>query len=331
VITKLKIEGLRGIREGELSDLAPLTILVGPSGSGKSTILDALLIVAANALGDAIGRAVNRRAELLGGASWLFYRRHETARLEVEQEGRLRAYSLRRSPVAEEIVCDVMSAGADRTQVVLHDAKTTFDVWNAYEPLDGGHPLRLPSVRLIEPQAGAVHPALYKLFGEAKQRGQHIAIRETLKDVVPGALDLSINTVTSGDRDLPYVEIEYADHTVPVAAAGSGIYGLLRLVIELSVQPGGLALVEEPEVHQHPAAIHQSAKALLVAVRRGVQVVVSTHSLDLIDSLLAHATPEDLERLVVFRVVTRDGVLLKSSFPGAVVATARQDIDEDLR
>ena len=116
-----------------------------------------------------------------------------------------------------------------------------------------------------------------------------------------------------------------------MAAAGSGIYGLLRLIIELSVQPGGLALVEEPEVHQHPAAIHQSAKALLVAMRRGVQVVVSTHSLDLIDSLLAQATPEDLEKFAVFRVVTRDGVLLKSRFPGPMVAMARQEIDEDLR
>ena len=186
MITKLTIEGLRGIREGELTDLAPLTILVGPSGSGKSTILDALLIVAANSLGDAIGRTVNRRAELLGGASWLFHRRQEMAQLKVEHEGRQRTYWLRRSPVAEEIVCDVTTAGADRNAVVLHDAKATFDVWNAYEPTDGGHPLRLPPVRLIEPQAGAVHSALHKLFGEAKQRGQHLAIRVTLKDVVRG-------------------------------------------------------------------------------------------------------------------------------------------------
>jgi len=39
VIKKITIKKLRGIREGMLADLEPLTILVGPNGSGKSTVL----------------------------------------------------------------------------------------------------------------------------------------------------------------------------------------------------------------------------------------------------------------------------------------------------
>ena len=49
MITSVSIENLRGIREGRLDGLAPLTVLVGPNGSGKSTVLDALLIGGAGA------------------------------------------------------------------------------------------------------------------------------------------------------------------------------------------------------------------------------------------------------------------------------------------
>src|SRR5262245_31737715 len=46
VIRSVEVTRLRGIREGKLTDLTPLVVLVGPNGSGKSTILDALLIAA---------------------------------------------------------------------------------------------------------------------------------------------------------------------------------------------------------------------------------------------------------------------------------------------
>ena len=45
--------------------------------------------------------------------------------------------------------------------------------------------------------------------------------------------------------------------------------------------------MEEPEVHMHPGAIRQCARAILAAVRRGIQIVLSTHSLELIDALLS--------------------------------------------
>lgn len=49
-------------------------------------------------------------------------------------------------------------------------------------------------------------------------------------------------------------------------------------------------MVEEPEVYQHPRSIRQQARALLAAMRRGVQLVVTTHSLELIDEVVSEAT-----------------------------------------
>src|SRR6266571_6439785 len=61
MIEKLEIENYRGIAHGEISGLAPLTILVGPNSSGKSTVLEALLLSASPDSGDAMVRAALRR------------------------------------------------------------------------------------------------------------------------------------------------------------------------------------------------------------------------------------------------------------------------------
>src|SRR5437773_9919680 len=74
VIQSVEINGLRGIREGKLTDLTPLVVLVGPNGSGKSTILDAILIGASPTPAEAVGQAVARREGLREGARWLLWK-----------------------------------------------------------------------------------------------------------------------------------------------------------------------------------------------------------------------------------------------------------------
>ncbi len=39
-IESVRIENYRALREVELQDLTPLTVLIGPNGSGKSTVFD---------------------------------------------------------------------------------------------------------------------------------------------------------------------------------------------------------------------------------------------------------------------------------------------------
>lgn len=77
MITSIEIENLRGIRSGRLEGLTPLTILTGPNltgpnASGKSTVLDALLIAASPAPGEAVVHAVQRHPVVSDGAEWLF-------------------------------------------------------------------------------------------------------------------------------------------------------------------------------------------------------------------------------------------------------------------
>jgi predicted ATPase len=51
-LTYLRIRNYRALRDVELRDLTPLTVLVGPNGSGKSTVLDALAFLAEAVSGD---------------------------------------------------------------------------------------------------------------------------------------------------------------------------------------------------------------------------------------------------------------------------------------
>ncbi|MBK9260772.1 MAG: AAA family ATPase [Polyangiaceae bacterium] len=351
MIRGIDIERLRGIRTAHLTDLLPLTVLVGPSGSGKSTILDALLIATSGAPGDAIGRVIRRRAELPAGGPWLFERRHADARIELHGDAQSRrSCSLSWTPhPAEDLVrklpereqnrrpiqidCDVDAhAGRFRSRTVISVSNQyVFDLQLRDDNSDRRQFQSEPGAWLCEPAAGATHEALDRVYSRALREGRLEGVVKLVRDVLDGVIDLRVETVEDDPVDRPILSLVFEHGTVPVAGAGSGVYALIRLALDLAQLPGGMALVEEPEIHQHPAGIHRTAKVLLAAMRRGVQVVVSTHSLDLIDSLVAEADANDLERLCVMRVVLDEGTLRCSRYPGPMVVTARESLGEDLR
>lgn len=351
MITAIEIERLRGIRKGTLSDLAPLTVLVGPSGAGKSTVLDAFLIAGGSSPGDGVGRAVRRRAELAQGGPWLFERMQKDARIQLRGPGsEQRTCELSwSSSVSEDLVSKLPSVEQRRRPVEIacllsttfgaFRARTVVSTGNEYRfdlvPVDAAAELQVlrasKDVRLVEPSAGANHSPLHRAYSEASSEGRLAPVIDMLREALDGVQDLRVLTVEDDLVDRPILHIDYGTHTVPVAGSGSGIYALVRLALDLASMPGGLALVEEPEIHQHPSGIHRTAKVLIGAARRGIQVVVSTHSLDLVDSLLEVAEPEDLDKLCVTRVVLDGGELRSSVFSGRMVETARNQMGEDLR
>jgi len=74
MITKVWINGLRGIWKGHLNALSPITFLVGPNNSGKSTVLDALHLAGSKWVGTGIVDVLGRRPDLEAPARWLFHR-----------------------------------------------------------------------------------------------------------------------------------------------------------------------------------------------------------------------------------------------------------------
>ena len=117
-----------------------------------------------------------------------------------------------------------------------------------------------------------------------------------LNEVVPGLRDIRILTEHSDATDRPIVHLVFDAYSIPAALAGDGIHALLQLGLELISMSAGTMLLEEPEAFQHPVAMRQTARVILAAVRRNVQVILTTHSLEFIDVLLAEANDEDVRK-----------------------------------
>lgn len=68
-------------------------------------------------------------------------------------------------------------------------------------------------------------------------------------------------------------------HYVNLADVGFGVSQALPVIVALlSSDPGHIVYLEQPEVHLHPRAQEALAKFICQTVKRGVQVIVETHS-----------------------------------------------------
>ena len=70
-----------------------------------------------------------------------------------------------------------------------------------------------------------------------------------------------------------------AHDLVNIADAGFGLSSTLPVLVALrAAEPDRLLYLEEPEIHLHPNAQHKLAEVLADAAKRGIRIVVETHS-----------------------------------------------------
>ncbi len=335
MIISIEIENLRGIGSGRLDGLMPLTILTGPNPCGKSTVLDALLIATSPTPEDAVGLAVQRHPAVPGGARWLVRVPDNAASLEVEtSSGRRWQRRLKLLRHCDDDMRDRLLERQARppfAMISLREeaplALTAFGADNQYvgELLGELGPSKVSFALLVDP--GLPLP-LHRTFAAAVRAGRRNDIYELLSALVPEFERLEILVE---DDDTPSLYLTSAGRSVPVGLAGDGVQAFVQLALAVAVAPEGLVLVEEPEVYQHPRAIWQTARVLLANMRRGVQIVLTTHSLELIDALLAEANEDDLEKMALFNLLLEAGKLSSGRRAGEEIAFARQTLENDLR
>lgn len=111
----------------------------------------------------------------------------------------------------------------------------------------------------------------------------------TSKDVMGGKIAIS----ESGD--LSFLENDRS-FPLPVTAMGVVNLGILALLIERKVlDEDSFIFIDEPEAHLHPAWQIIMAETLFELARQGVNVVIATHSVDILKWLEIHIkkTPDD--------------------------------------
>jgi AAA domain, putative AbiEii toxin, Type IV TA system/AAA ATPase domain len=350
VITSVEVKNLRGIREGKLDDLSRLTVLVGRNGSGKSSLLEACLIAASPVPAFVAGLVVHSRQQY-SGARWLIHGGGGRDRLPAKLIATLSGGERIERDIYwdNHLAVDVMSRalanrGAPRPYTAFRiqrrhppsqdpsnpEAVSVVGIAadNQFEPLDaeGKDPKGIP-FRLVRPHSPI--QALHDLFSTALEQGRKREVLEHAKALIPDLVDLDILT----EAGVPWLALDLPGGPVPATLAGDGVQAALRIVFQLATAEG-TALIEEPEVHQHPAGLSRVALAIVTAVRGGLQVILATHSLELIDRLIDHLTDEEREQedlLTVVRVRLEAGKLYSTRNTASEVAQARVEIEEDLR
>lgn len=339
-LSSIRIERFRGIRNG-FAEFAPLTVLVGPNGSGKSTVLDALRLASGQNAAEGLGSILGRRPGAWREAAWLL-----PSGQPVATDGRLLLrYSLNGGPPQEfdlkferfEANGKAPGGKVPAASYRLEGPEPTFPTGRYYRELSVGTEgetrsvcldwrVPLPRVALLLPLHRQV--SLPDAWSQVRADGR----LAELHDLVAPLLGRDFRGIeVSSEAGRPVLHIVYTGRAVPLSIAGDGVATLIGLATEIISLQADAYLVEEPEIHLHTRAIWLIARQIVAAVGLGKQVILSTHSLDLIDGLLAALGPDGLPGLSLLRVSLQGGELSTLKIAGPDVAERRAEFHEDLR
>lgn len=316
MITALKIKGFRGIAQGSLEGLAPLTVLVGPNNSGKSTVLESLLLAAPGANVEALEHVVQRRGAI-GAESARAVAPSGVAQIQIQED--------ERNPLLE---MRADSTGHIEALILPGGDRFAFTVTEDGSALGAGSPGK--NARIIEVDSARRDPAeLERMISWADLANRRTWLLEMLKPLLPGLKDLRI--LVPGRRPTVYVDDDTG--VWPAAMAGDGFKRLLLMAARIASDESGLSLIEEPESFLHVGALPQVARLLWEASAgpRNQQIIATTHSLEYLDAQFLVATEEQLERSALFRLSLKRGELRATRVAGEKVRELRAEIGEDLR
>jgi len=121
------------------------------------------------------------------------------------------------------------------------------------------------------------------------------AVKETMKRICKG-FDIKLEEHLELDKVSNGFLSKETNYAVRPINTGFGISYVLPIVVAaLSTPPGGILIVENPEVHLHPAAQAELAQFLGYASQSGIQVIIETHSDHIINGLRVFGKDNDLE------------------------------------
>jgi len=348
VISSVRIDGFRGVKEGQVDGLGPISILVGPNNSGKSTCLEAMAVVGfASALPLALRILLHRGGPPRDALAHIVMSQADNAKLAVRLHDDSRCECVLKIGGARnpQLLDRARAEGLEEptlrvaVELVRHHPQNPRDLlMSAYVDGDGrisaptlesGGPFSPFECRLVEVQAVRERGTLEDAYTSITGAGRIRSVVEALAKSMKGLTDLRI--LKAGDDFILHAVFEDGP-PVPVYLTGDGSKRLVELAAAiLGVAQDGVVLLEEPECYQHPRHLRELAALLVESAKAGRQIILSTHSIELVDLLLDVAAGEGLRYPFVHRLRLVDGRLSGVVLNREQATVSRNDLFEDLR
>ncbi len=316
------IENFRGIEKLEVP-LSPLTVLVGPNGVGKSSVLDAISL-GGRLLGESVETLVRgRRQGLADPALWVVRYGQTQSTVRLTSKGASIAIVIR----SHNHVVHAKRQGASGEW----DAASEMGFGSGHSiGQSSGAPGPIP-VQFVDSARPYDPREMSARFTDIQRRGLKTQLEAFLRILDPRVRSIVMDATTEGTAE-PAVDLDGVGSR-PLALAGDGVRFMTQLVVGLMQSPQGTTLLEEPETHLHPAGVGALTDAILQQVVQEGQVVLTTHSAELVDQLFdaLAASEKPTKWMTVIRLRREDQHIVPISIRGDEIRFRREEMHEDLR
>ena len=304
MINEIVIRNFKCFQEQRVP-LKRLTVLTGLNGSGKSTVIQAMLLLRQSWLQGRLpemGLALNGDLIRIGTARDALSEdaRDDRISFSVHEQEIKNEYFFCYDESAEVLTRVDFEVGSESSSSLFTD---NFQYLEAERigprPYFAAADFAVRKERQLGKQGEFAAHYLHLFRGEIcanvpllnpKARSPRLIdqVEAWLGEISPGA---RITTSLHSDMDLVSLAFSFeteagVSNEYRTTNVGFGLTYVLPIVIACLVgEPGGLLIVENPEVHLHPMAQSVVAKLLALTAASGVQVVVETHSDHTVNSI----------------------------------------------
>ena len=288
-------------------ELAPLTVFCGSNSAGKSTAIQAILSVKQN-LNNIKNMFFNVDGELFSFGKLKDLLSHNP----IDNEIIININNFQLKLIAEKLdvktclINEEISNFDSLFNLFSNDfiylcaerfgPRSSFEIMNNNEKLNigifGQYALSAFSIHQDKPAnnqifAKKICEHLFTLDNNEEVIFTDALVREAMRKVCPS---FSMNVIEAGEIDRVYNMYLSGSESIRPINVGFGVSYVLPIIISASlIKPGGILIVENPEVHLHPNAQSNLIKILCELSKTGVQVIIETHSDHIVNGIRVFA------------------------------------------
>ena len=348
LVKEVTIKNFRGISGGLIKEFKDINIFIGRNNTGKSTILEALYLALTACNIDILKTlplqylAMRRGWFGLSTVLKLFYRNSEASEiiLSTVNKGKQELTIKRILPFAVDLET-LKLANMDTSRLIAIHIQAigyyTGEYRFYFDEQGKSHYFLLPNAR--GQPIGALlldwnrvysygnpedcYSALMEIGGSEAKKSVIDVIKERYEEIE------DIGPLKEGDRWI--LHVVHRGYSLPFYVMGDGFkYALMYLMLLNTAKD--VLLLEEPELHQHVGLLRLIAKAIIKARERAKQIMISTHSIELIDMLLEEAEKQGiLDNIAIYRTTLEEGVLNATRYEAHEAIQLRRELEYDLR